>query len=237
MVEYIPILTTVLAVIFFYQIFNHYLKKPEATYLLWWSIGVATYGLGTLTESINAVVGWSELNTKAWYILGALLGGAPLAQGTVYLLLKKRMANILSGLLVIVAAIGAVAVMSSPVVLPVPFDGRLSGQVFAWQWVRLFSPFINIYAFIFLFGGAVYSAWKYAHLGRKHSRFLGNVFIAIGALLPGIGGTFTRMGYVEVLYITELIGLTFMYGGYLIMQNDQEISIHVAQKMFSTQKS
>jgi hypothetical protein len=43
---------------------------------------------------------------------------------------------------------------------------------------------------------------------------VGNVFIAIGAILPGIGGTFTRFGHVEVLYVTEFVGLLFIYMGY-----------------------
>jgi hypothetical protein len=84
---------------------------------------------------------------------------------------------------------------------------------------------------IFLVGGVIYSAWKYAYLGRRHARFLGNVFIVVGALLPGIGGTFTRMGYVEVLYVPEMIGLAFLFGGYLLMQNDNEISIHLPQRL------
>ena len=43
-----------------------------------------------------------------------------------------------------------------------------------------------------------------------------NVLIAIGAILPGIGGTATRMGHVEVLYVTELIGLLLTWAGYRI---------------------
>ena len=31
---------------------------------------------------------------------------------------------------------------------------------------------------------------------------------------PGIGGTFTRFGHVEVLYVTELIGLLVIWVGY-----------------------
>jgi hypothetical protein len=49
-------------------------------------------------------------------------------------------------------------------------------------------------------------------------------------LLPGIGGTFTRFGYVEVLYITELIGLTFIYFGYDMMRKDQSASLHANQQ-------
>ena len=36
----------------------------------------------------------------------------------------------------------------------------------------------------------------------------------MGALLPGIGGAATRMGYTEVLYVMELIGLTLIWVGY-----------------------
>jgi DMSO reductase anchor subunit len=232
-VERIPIITTVIAVIFLYQIGNHYKQKPKATYLLWWTIGVLTYGLGTLTESINAVVGWSVINTKLWYIAGALLGGFPLAQGTVYLFMKKKKADYLTYFWLVVIAIASIAIIMSPIVLPEEFDSRLSGSVFEWQWVRAFSPFINIYAFIFLVGGAVLSAWKYYKEGKKNTRFLGNIFIAIGGLLPGIGGSFTRFGFVEVLYVTELIGLLFIYWGYHTMRTDAEISIHNLQRKLS----
>ena len=43
-----------------------------------------------------------------------------------------------------------------------------------------------------------------------------NVLIAVGAILPGIGGTATRMGHTEVLYVTELIGLVLTWTGYRI---------------------
>lgn len=229
MVNYIPILTTIFAIYFFSKIFAHYRKKPKAIYLLWWTIGVATYGFGTLTESINAVAGWSPLNTKIWYIMGALLGGFPLAQGSVYLLMKKKLGHVLSAIWVAIILFASVCIIMSPIEIPPDFNYHLTGKVLAWKWVRLFSPFINTYSLIFLVGGACFSAWKYSQLGKTHSRFLGNVFIAVGGLLPGIGGTFTRFGHVEVLYVTELLGLILMFTGYITMQKDKELSIHKIQ--------
>jgi succinate dehydrogenase hydrophobic anchor subunit len=129
-----------------------------------------------------------------------------------------------------VILIAAVCVLLSPIAIPEDFDYRLTGRVFAWQWVRAFSPLLNLYAFVFLFGGAVYSAIQYFAKDRGRPRFLGNIFIAIGALLPGIGGTATRFGYVEVLYITELIGLICIYYGYHIMRKDQSASLHANQQ-------
>jgi hypothetical protein len=58
------------------------------------------------------------------------------------------------------------------------------------------------------------SAWRYRSDPASRHRFVGNCFIAVGALLPGIGGTATRMGYTEVLYVMELIGLILIWTGY-----------------------
>lgn len=229
MVNYIPILTTLFSVFFLQKIIPHYLRKQSASYLFWWMLGVLTFGLGTLSESIHALWGWSEWNVKFWYIVGALLGGYPLAQGTVYLLMPKKVADASMIICTSVIIIASIIVVLSPISIPEGYDNRLTGRVLEWAWVRMVSPFINLYSLIFLLGGAIYSAAQYAKLGRNNPRFLGNIFIAIGALLPGIGGTFTRFGHVEVLFITELLGLVSIYIGYEMMRRDKQLSIHSSQ--------
>ncbi|PLX02105.1 MAG: hypothetical protein C0595_12305 [Marinilabiliales bacterium] len=219
-IEHIPIITTLFSIYFFREIFTHYLNRKK-TYLMWWTIGVLTFGLGTLSESINVLYGWNEINLKYWYIIGALLGGFPLAQGTVYLLMKKKFANISSIIMVLLIIIAAIFVILTPIKIPDGFDYKLTGAVFEWKWVRYFSPIINIYAFVFLVGGAIFSAIKYKKQTNKEPRFKGNVYIAIGGLLPGIGGSFTRAGYVNVLFITELLGLILIYLGYRIIKLDK----------------
>ena len=222
-IEYIPIFTTLFSAYFFREIFRHY-QYRKTTYLLWWSLGVLTFGLGTVAESINILIGWSIPNVKYWYIVGALLGGFPLAQGSVYLLMKKRFADISSVFFVSLIIVSSVFVILTPITIPDNFDYKLTGKVFEWKWVRYFSPLINLYAFVFLVGGAIYSAIKYYRQGIKEAPFRGNIFIAIGGLLPGIGGSFTRAGYVEVLYVTEFIGLILIYYGYRIIKiNKAEI--------------
>jgi hypothetical protein len=98
--------------------------------------------------------------------------------------------------------------------------------VLGWQWVRGFSPFINIYAFVFLVGGAAYSVWKYASHEDTTYRAVGNAFIAAGALLPGIGGTYTRFGHTEVLYVTELLGLCLLWIGFRTITHRPSGVIH-----------
>ncbi len=209
--------------------FKHYQQKKEANYLLWWLIGILTYGAGTFTESFNTLNGWTETNFRWWYITGALLGGAPLAQGSVYLLLKKRWANILSFMLIFAVLISSVFVLLSPINYALVEPTRMSGKVFVWQWVRYFSPFINLYAVVFLVGGAFVSAYKYFKKTGTGVRFWGNLLIAVGAILPGIGGSFTRLGYVEVLYVTEFMGLFIILIAYYMMKNEKVTSVHLNQ--------
>lgn len=225
LVHYIPILTTLVAAGFAVAVLGRY-RERGGLHLLWWGIGMITYGAGTLTESATTLFGWQEPVFRAWYITGALLGGAPLAQGTVYLLYSRRTADRLTVALLTAVLVASVAVLLSPIVAGAVEPYRLSGRVFAWQWVRGFSPFINLYAAVFLIGGAFVSAARYWRRGDSGRRAWGNVLIAVGALLPGIGGSFTRFGHVEVLYVTEFVGLLLIFSGYRLNTTAATPSVH-----------
>jgi hypothetical protein len=212
-VHYIPILTSVVALAFA-PVLHRRWRTRGGTHLAWWAAGVLLYGVGTITEASTTLFGWSEPVFRAWYISGALLGGAPLAQGTVYLLLRRRTAHILSGLLIAVVTIAAACVLLTPIDYARVEPYRLTGAVMEWTWVRGFSPFINLYAATFLIGGAIVSALRFRGDAARRNKDIGNIYNAIGALLPGIGGTFTRFGHTEVLYVTELIGLLLIYVGF-----------------------
>lgn len=212
-VHFIPIVTTVVAIAFAAAVFRRW-RDRGGPHLLWWTIGLLTYAAGTITESATTLFGWSEWVFRLWYITGALMGGAPLAQGAVYLHLQRRTANILSVALIAAISFGAIAVLLTPINYALVEPFRPTGKVIVWHWVRMISPFINLYAVTFLVGGAIVSAIRYRRDESTYHRFLGNVYIAGGAILPGIGGAFTRFGYTEVLYVTELMGLVLIYAGY-----------------------
>ena len=101
--------------------------------------------------------------------------------------------------------------MLSPVDLAALEPSRPSGAVLAWRWVRLLTPFINLYAVFFLIGGAIRSAWRHYRYRGHMYRAAGNALIAFGAILPGIGGSFAKAGMVEVLYVGECIGIILIW--------------------------
>ncbi len=225
----LPIITTLFSIYFTWEIGRHWWVKKHATYLLWWCIGVFFYGAGTFVESWVGLFGWEEPVFRLWYIFGALLGGAPFAQGTVYLLMKPKTADILAFCLIVTVLFASTAVWLSPIDYSLVDPHRLTGKVLEWRWVRLMTPFINTYAFIFLVGGAVWSAVKYAKVPGAKARVYGNILIAIGGLLPGIGGGFAKASYTEVLYVLELIGLLFIFQGYRVIKKDGSRSLHKNQ--------
>ena len=235
LIHYLPVVTTLVAAAFFRVLWRHWRRNPSARYVMWWMIGVGLYGLGTLTEALTTIFDWNETVFRAWYIAGALLGAGPLAQGTVYLLLPKRVADRLAVALVTYVAVASAFVIATPLLYELVQPHRLSGEVMAWQWVRLFSPLVNLYAVVFLIGGAIWSAWVYWRRGGAGSRVKGNLLIAVGAILPGIGGGFARAGVVEVLYVTELIGLLLIWAGYRVIADDRAASIHETQRAVSAQ--
>ena len=218
-VHYLPILTTVFSAFFLLEILSRYLARG-GSHLLWWSIGVFTYGLGTLIESYITLFGNTPLTNKLWYVAGAILGGYPLAQGSVYLHLQKRTANILSAITLPFIVVSSVLVLLSPVNSYLLEGFRPSGASLEWQWVRLLTPFINTYSAIFLIGSAAYSAIRFLRIDAGRYRAFGNLFITIGALLPGIGGGMAKAGIVEALYIGEFLGIILIWVGYRVCLKD-----------------
>jgi hypothetical protein len=213
-VLYLPILSTICATLFALVLFGRFAEKGAGPHLFWWGVGMVTYAMGTFTEAFTSLVGWNETVFRCWYVAGAFLGGYPLAQGSAYLHLSRPAANRWAYFWVTVIALASIAVFMSPIDASLAEPHRLHGNVIVWKWVRLVSPFINIWSLLFLVGGAIVSAVKFKKDPRFKGRFVGNVLIAVGGLLPGIGGSMTRAGYMEALYVTELMGLILIYLGY-----------------------
>jgi hypothetical protein len=211
-VHYLPLLTTLLSALFAVSLYRRWRAK-RAPHLWWWAFGITTYGIGTAIEGTITLAGNTVFLTKLWYIAGALLGGYPLAQGSLYLSWPRPFARRLTMISLTFVIATAVLVVLSPVNHAALEAVRPSGAILEWRWVRLLTPFINFYAVFFLIGGAIRSAWRhYRDRGHKH-RAAGNALIAFGAILPGVGGSFAKAGMVEVLYVAECVGLMFIWAG------------------------
>jgi hypothetical protein len=213
-VDYLPILTTGLAATFAVVLFGRWRERGRPAHLGWWSFGVVVYGFGTGLEAAITLWGNHPVLTKAWFVAGALLGGYPLAQGSVHLLLRPRLARALTAATLPVLVVLSLLAMLSPVETARLDPHRPGGAALSWQWLRWFTPLVNGYAALFLIGGAAWSAFVWRRQPGGRSRALGNALIAAGALLPGIGGVIAKTGSVHALYVGEFCGLLLIWAGY-----------------------
>ncbi len=196
----------------FYRYFTrHTHRRPH---LLLWGLGAVFYGIGGFSEFYYGAFGWNPLIYRLWYLCGAILVAAWLGQGTAYLLLKHKTAQILMAVLLIGSIYAAFRVFSAPLTPAQMLHGELSGHALPKN-IRLLTPFFNLYGTLLLVGGAAYSAWIFWRKRVLLHRAIGNVLIATGALLPAFGGAFSRMGVPYALYLGEFLGIVLIFVGYL----------------------
>lgn len=212
--DWLPILSSVVTLVFAATVLRRYVRGRKL-HVAFWGIGLTMYGIGVLCEALYVLLGWNPLLFRLWYLFGAILTAAWLGQGTVYLLAPRRVAHTLTVLLVIGSVFGAIRVFSTTLDPTLLVGGELSGRAIVTPGVRVLTPFFNIYGLVALAGGAAYSSWVFWRRGIMPNRVVGNILIALGALAPGLGGLFSRLGLSGYLYLGELLGAVLMYVGFL----------------------
>lgn len=221
---FIPIVTTLLAFLFFGVIIKYYFNRSNNNYLLWLAIGLAAYGAGTFAESYHSIAGFSPFIFKLWYISGALLGGWSLTTGIMYLILNKKTADVMMWAGLTLAFTISFFTILSPVE-SLPDNFRLTGSIFHWKFIRSMTAVFHIYTFVLLMGAALYAAFQYSKSTKFRTRFLGIIIITAGGLLPGIGSSHSNMEVTYSFYVTELIGLILIFYGCIVLQNNRASSI------------
>ncbi len=215
----LPFISCIVSFVFAAFVFRRYARRHGA-HLLLWGIGMVMYGIGGFCEGYYAAFGWNPLVFRLWYLFGAMLVAAWLGQGTVYLLAKKRWADVLMIILGVASLYGAVRVFGAqldPAQMGTSLHtgSELSGNAIVSGGVRSLTPIFNLYGTVTLVGGAAYSAWLFWRKRVLLHRVIGNVLIAFGALLPAFGGTFSRLGIGGALYLSELLGAVLMFIGFI----------------------
>ena len=216
----IPFTSSLVSFIFAFLVFKRYAKR-KGTHLLLWGIGMVFYGIGGFCEGYYGAFGWNDLVFRLWYLIGAILVAAWLGQGTVYLLMNRKVADILMIILLLGSLFMTYKVFNaeldpSLMTTSTHTGGELSGTAIVTPGVRLpWSPIFNSYGTLMLVGGAVYSAWIFYKKRILLDRTVGNILIAVGAIAPAMGGIFSRFGLPGALYILELFGVIFMFWGFI----------------------
>ena len=212
---WISLATALTGFILAIQVGSQYLQRRKPHQLLW-AVALLMFATGAACQCYGEWLAWTPLTYRLWYLTGAMLTAAYLGQGTAYLQYKQKTANILMYILLAASLAGAVAVFIAPIDLHAGINGSTATGKGMPSAIRLMTPFFNIYGTLLLAGGAVKSSWYFLWSGGSLSRAVGTGLVAVGAIVVATGGTLTRLNVPGSLYITELIGLLFIFAGFYL---------------------
>ncbi len=213
--QILPFASAVVILIYALVVLWRYISRGGAHHLIW-GVGLVMYGIGGICEAYYATRGWNDLVFRLWYLFGAMLVAAWLGQGTLHLLVHNWLAPALTAVLALLSIYGAYQIATAtldPSLIP---GASLSGHAITSGMARSLTPIFNIYGTVALVGGALYSAWVFWRQRILFWRMVGCILIAAGALAPALGGTLSRFGLTEYLYLGEFLGATIMFIGFLL---------------------
>ena len=212
----LPLVTALVAAVFAVVVLRQHTGHHK-TYQLMWATGFAMFAVaafaGFLARSGTATD--TDTDYRLFYLFGAILNVAWLSLGTLYLLARRRWADMALAAVVVLSLLAAFAVVS----VPVEASGALdSGRRFPnGSLARILAGVGSGLGSIVLIGGALWSAWIFVQRRRNGRRALANVIIAIGVLIVAAGGTATFTGASGVLEAANLVGLSVMFAGFLLI--------------------
>ena len=195
------------------------LRRPRPERVSWTG-AFLLFAIAAACEVIGSAIGWSPTLARVYYLTGAVLVVGVLALGELYLLLQGRMPSITPGVSLLISAGAATAVWSAPI-----NSARLATA--GWQALER-GPFlvalaaaINAGGTMVLTGGALYSAWKLRAAGGSGRRAAGCLLIAVGTIVVASGGTLTRFGRPEFLYLPMALGIAIIFSGVVLTRQPQ----------------
>lgn len=207
-----PIVATVLAFGCAAAVIRDYVARPRPAGLVW-SIAFAVFGVAALCEVIGTLAGWTPLLARAYYVLGATLVVGYLALGELYLLMRRSWADKAAGVMVVLTALAVSLISKTPIGPDVADKGWRALEPGAGMTAMTVG--INSTGTAILAGGLLFSVVSFRRKGIMRNRMIGCLLIAVGTLAVASGGTLTRFGSDQLLYIAMSIGIALIFAGYL----------------------
>ncbi|HET8570045.1 MAG TPA: hypothetical protein VFM93_13785 [Candidatus Limnocylindria bacterium] len=208
------LLSALVSAVFGAVVFAQY-RRRRRPYQEAWAIGLAMFAAAAASGAAAKAGGATEDEYRLFYLFGAILNVAWLALGTLYVTASRRVGDIGLVAVYLFSVVAVLAVFTSPVDLSAAVD---TGKGFDQAPLpRILAGIGSGVGSVVLIGGALWSAWRFLRARRDGRRALANVVIAAGVLIAAVGGTAAFTGASGVVEWTNLIGVSVMFVGFLLI--------------------
>lgn len=208
----LPLVTTFVAGAFAIAVLLRYLRKRRPSHLAW-AVGLLLFAVAAFNGFLARSGGATDLEYRLFYLFGAIANVAWLALGTVFIVAPRYGRVALASVLAL-TVVAVFAVFATPVDIAVAVD---TGKGFPdGSLPRVLAAIGSGGGSIVLIGGALWSAWAFLRRRDQGRRALANVIIALGVFIAAAGGTVAFTGASGVLELTNLLGVSVMFVGFLL---------------------
>lgn len=213
-----PVIAAVVALAFGIHLLIRFVRRGRFHEGVW-ALAMLMYATASGALATGAAGGWTPGEFRIYWLFGAVLTVPYLAQGELYLLLRRRwLAHAFLGILLVATAWAVAEVRTAPVdeaALAHELPG--GGDVFGDGTLpHRMAPLYVWPTYALLLVGVVWSAMRVR--GRRELRhlFVGLLLIALGATIAATGsGVGAVMGSLPVLSVGLAGGAAVMYWGFL----------------------
>lgn len=208
-----PVISSVISLLCAGVLVHDARRRPRPDKIIW-AIAFMMFALAAGADAAGRSIGWTPWLARLYYSTGPALVVMFLAIGELYLLFPKKMSRFGAGATVLLSAMWVAMVVNAPI-----DHSRLSAD--GWEAIErapvmvFITVMINAIGTLIIVGGTGYSVWRFWRQGIMRNRMIGCALIALGTIAVGAGGTLTRLGHYEYLYIAMSVGVALIFAGVL----------------------
>src|SRR5271157_2115264 len=103
---YLPLASSLIALIMGLLVLDQYFAYRKS-YQLVWGLSLLLYFVGAGCEFIAGKYGTNLGLFRTWYLVGVFYGGVYLGLGMLYLLMPRKIVNVIMGIVLVASAIAA----------------------------------------------------------------------------------------------------------------------------------
>ena len=218
----LPILCSIISLLCAGVMVRDARRRPRPDKIAW-SIAFLMFALAAGADAAGRAIEWTPWLARLYYATGPALVVAFLASGQLYLLFPRVMARFGAGGILLVSTLWITMVISAPI-----DSARLAAD--GWDAIErgpemvTLTVAINALGTFIIVGGTAYSVWKFWTNGIQRNRMIGCALISAGTLVVAAGGSLTRLGHYEYLYIAMAAGVALIFAGVLKSRMPDRIS-------------